>query len=179
MSATPICRIRTSVVVLSLLASAGSGCQRSPTRLVEDDEARQRLPPAYTRDKIIDPTLAEAAQRFGNWAEAQNVGGDRIFLRAEILPPAPTLLPYGIGTYQKEWRLPAILITGPGWSSLKPASREAIAAGAFRELSSQLATAKTSPPVLPSVTIQTPQGLELAWINQLEPGETLLHGEDN
>ena len=29
-----------------------------------------------------------------------------------------------------------------------------------------------------TLTIQTPQGLELGWINEPEPGRTLLHGED-
>jgi hypothetical protein len=29
-----------------------------------------------------------------------------------------------------------------------------------------------------TVTVQTPQGLELCWINDVEPGRKLLHGED-
>ena len=134
-------------------------------------------PPAYTRDKIIDPKLAEAARAFTGWVEAQKAGTAPIFSRVEVLPPTPTLLPYGIGTNQKETRLPAILITGPGWPSLKLEEREALAARAFQELSDRLAAVKPEPPIRPSVTIQTPQGLELAWINQVEPGEKYLHGE--
>jgi hypothetical protein len=135
------------------------------------------LPPAYTRDKIIDPKLAEAAHSFTGWVEAQKVGPSRIFSRVEVLPPAPTLLPYGIGTNQKEMRFPAILITGPGWPSLKLSERDALAAKVFEQLSAQLAAIGQDPPIQPSVTIQTPQGLELAWINAIEPGGKYLHGE--
>ena len=95
----------------------------------------------------------------------------------EVLPPAPTVLPYGIGANQKETRLPAILITGPGWSSLKAEERESLAARVFTELSASFEAIRPEPPIRPSVTIQTPQGLELAWINGLEPGEKYLHGE--
>ena len=96
----------------------------------------------------------------------------------EVLPPAPTLLPYGIGTYQKQLRLPAILITGPGWSALAGDDREALAARAFQELSRRLESSASASTVRATVTIQTPQGLELCWINNLEPGRKLLHGED-
>ena len=136
------------------------------------------MPPAYTRDKILDPKLAEAARAFTAWAVDQKVGAKPVFGRVETLPPAPTLLPYGIGTYQKQTRLPAILITGPGWPDLSRDDREALAARAYRELSRLLESTAVDPPVRATVTIQTPQGLELGWINELEPGRTLLHGED-
>ena len=35
--------------------------------------ASSELPPAYTRDKILDPKLAEAARAFTGWVEAQKV----------------------------------------------------------------------------------------------------------
>ena len=60
------------------------------------------MPPAYTRDKILDPKLAEAARAFTAWAVDQKVGAKPVFGRVETLPPAPTLLPYGIGTYEKQ-----------------------------------------------------------------------------
>ena len=136
------------------------------------------LPPAYTRDKILDPKLAEVARAFTAWAGEQKVQAGAEFGRIEVLPPAPTLLPYGIGTYQRELRLPAILITGPGWRALAGDDREALAARAFQELTRLLESSASASAVRATVTIQTPQGLELCWINNLEPGRKLLHGKD-
>jgi hypothetical protein len=149
-----------------------TGCNRRVVVTADD------LPPAYTRDKILDPKLTEVARAFTAWAGEQKVTAGPSFGRIEVLPPAPTLLPYGIGTYQKQQRLPAILITGPGWHALASNDREALAARAFQELSRLLESGTSASTVRPTVTIQTPQGLELCWINSLEPGRKLLHGED-
>ena len=116
-----------ALAVAAVLAS--TGCDRRPVITAGD------LPPAYTRDKILDPKLAEVARAFTAWAGEQKVQAGAAFGRVEVLPPAPTLLPYGIGTYQKQLRLPAILITGPGWRTLARDDREALAARAFQELS--------------------------------------------
>ena len=156
--------------VAALLASSGCG-----GRAVAPSGD---LPLAYTRDKIVDPNLAEVARAFTVWAGEQKVQAGAVFGRVEILPPAPTLLPYGIGTYQKQLRLPAILITGPGWRALAGDDREALAARAFQELSRPLESSASASVVRATVTVQTPQGLELCWINDLEPGRKLLHGED-
>ena len=115
---------------------------------------------------------------FTSWVGQQRGQGGAVFSKVEVLPPAPTLLPYGIGTYQKQLRLPAILITGPGWRALTGDEREALAARAFQELSRLLESKAKVSGVLATVTMQTPQGLELCWINELEPGRKLLHGED-
>ena len=96
-----------ALIVAALLTSAG--CHR-PAVVTAGD-----LPPAYTRDKILDPKLTEVARAFKAWAGEQKSQAGAAFGSVEVLPPAPTLLPYGIGTYQKQLRLPAILITGPGW----------------------------------------------------------------
>jgi hypothetical protein len=159
-----------ALAVAAVLAS--TGCERRAVAPAGD------LPPAYTRDKILDPKLAEVARAFTAWAGEQEVQAGAVFGRVEVLPPAPTLLPYGVGTYQKQLRLPAILITGPGWGTLAGDDREALAARAFQELSRLLESGAGAPPVRATVTIQTPQGLELCWINDLEPGRRLLHGED-
>ena len=156
--------------VAALLASTGCG-RRTITGAGD-------LPPAYTRDKILDPKLAEVARSFTAWAGQQKVQPWAVFSSVEVLPPAPTLLPYGIGTYQKQLRLPAILITGPGWRALAGDDREKLAARAFQELSRLLESSAGASGVRATVTIQTPQGLELCWINNLEPGRKLLHGED-
>ena len=157
------------LAVAAVLASIG--CDRRAVAPAGD------LPPAYTRDKILDPKLAEVARAFTAWAGAQKVQAGSVFGKVEVLPPAPTLLPYGIGTYQKQLRLPAILITGPGWLALAGDDREAVAARAFREVSRLLESSAAASGVRATVTVQTPQGLELCWINDLEPGRKLLHGE--
>ena len=158
-----------ALTVAAVLAS--TGCGRRRVAPAGD------LPPAYTRDKILDPKLAEVARAFTAWAGEQKVKAGAVFGKVEVLPPAPTLLPYGIGTYQKQPRLPAILITGPGWRTLAGDDREALAARAFQELSRLLESSASAVAVPATLTIQTPQGLELGWINELEPGRKLLHGE--
>jgi hypothetical protein len=161
------------VIVLPVAAALATlGCNRQPAPPAGD------LPPSYTRDKIVDPKLAEVARAFTAWTAEQKVPAGAVFGRVEVLPPAPTLLPYGIGNYQKQLRLPAILITGPGWRALTADAREALATRAFQELSRLLESSASASAVQATVTIQTPKGLELCWINDLEPGRKLLHGED-
>ena len=164
---------RTWLVIALPIAAvlASTGCDRRAVASAGD------LPPAYTRDKILDPKLAEVARAFTAWAGDQKVQARAVFSRVEVLPPAPTLLPYGIGTYQKQMRLPAILITGPGWRTLAGDDREALASRAFQELSRLLESSTGAAAVHGTLTIQTPQGLELCWLNDLEPGRKLLHGE--
>ena len=159
-----------AVTIAAVLMS--TGCERRPVVAAGD------LPPAYTRDKILDPKLAEVARAFTAWASEQKAQGGPAFASAQVLPPAPTLLPYGIGNYQKQMRLPAILITGPGWRTLAREDREALAVRAFQELSRLLESSASASAVGATVTVQTPQGLELCWINNLEPGRKVLHGED-
>ena len=89
------------------------------------------------------------------------------------------MLPYGVGAYQQEPRLPAILTTGPGWASQEPEEKEAAAAQAFRKLSLGLEALKLDPPLRPTLTIQTASGLELAWINDLVEGRKNVHGDES
>jgi hypothetical protein len=161
------------VIALSVAAVlASTGCDRRAVAPSGD------LPPAYTRDKILDPKLADVARAFTAWAGEQKVQAGAVFERVEVLPPAPTLLPYGVGTYQKQLRLPAIMITGPGWRALDGDDREAQAARAFQELSRLLETSGGAAALRATVTVQTPKGLELCWINDVQPGRKLVHGED-
>jgi hypothetical protein len=158
-----------ALTVAAVLASAG--CDQRRVAPATD------MPPAYTRDKILDPRLAEVARAFTAWVLEQKAQAKSVFSRVEVLPPAPTLLPYGIGTYQKQLRLPAILTTGPGWRDLAGDDRETLATRAFQELSRLVESSASAAAVQATLTIQTPQGLELCWINGLEPGRRLLHGE--
>ncbi len=79
-----------------------------------------------------------------SWALKQRAGASQaaIFSRVEVLPPTQTVLPYGVGAFQQEPRLPAILTTGPGWAELKPDEKEARVAAAFGELSGQAGCAE-------------------------------------
>lgn len=160
------------IVIVTLSVSAG--CQRTAA---PPAPATADLPPAYPRALITDPRVAQAAQEFRDWVDQQKAGEQPVFGRVEILPPLPTLQPYGIGTYEKVPRLPAILTTGPGWATLPKERREALTAAAFTDLTERLAAISEEPPLRPTITIQTPQGLELAWVNSIIPGRRLLHGD--
>jgi hypothetical protein len=152
---------------------AASGCQRTP------GPAEQALPPAYTSDQINDPALRGIARDIQTWALQQvGAGGQKLYGRAEVLPPVPTVQPYGVGAYQQEPRLTVILTTGPGWAGLQLAEKEAKVAQAFRDFSERLQTLKREPPLRPTLTIQTPQGMELAWINHLDPSGKNVHGDE-
>jgi hypothetical protein len=168
---------------------------------------RAGLAPAYVRSQINDPKLRALAQEFKTWVLLQRTtarppeppprprpefptgttqqqpAGTRtnsapLFSRVEVLPPTPTVLPYGVGAYQQEPRLPAILSTGPGWAIQQPEEKEAVAARAFRELAGRLEALQLDPPLRPTLTIQTPSGLELAWINDLVAGRKNIHGDE-
>ena len=69
-----------AVLVAGLLAS--TGCDRPAVAPGGD------LPPAYTRDKILDPKLAEVARAFTTWAGEQKLQAGAVFSRVEVLPPA-------------------------------------------------------------------------------------------
>lgn len=160
------------VRIASAALTGAAGCRPAAPPPTAD------LPPAYPRATITDPKVAEAARGFTEWANRQQVGGKPVFGRVEVLPPVPTLQPYGVGTYQKAPRLPAVLTTGPGWAALPTDRREAVTAAAFADLSDRLAGARAEPLLRPTLTVQTPEGLELAWVNEIPPGRRLLHGDE-
>jgi hypothetical protein len=160
---------------LASLVWLAAGCQRTPP----GSAGGQGLPPAYGRNQILDPALRKVADEIQTWALLQvGSGGQPLYSRAEVLPPAQTVQPYGVGAFQQETRLPVLLITGPGWSGLQPMEKETKAAQAFTELSKRLQTLAQQPPLRPTLTIQTPQGVALGWINHLDPSGKNLHGDD-
>ncbi|HWG47358.1 MAG TPA: hypothetical protein VN688_31635 [Gemmataceae bacterium] len=164
------------LAVLAIAGLAASGCQPNPPAA---QGKKGELSPAYMRNYIDDPALREIVKAIRTQA-LKEVGADQhaLYSRAEILPPAQTVQPYGVGVYQQEPRLPVILTTGPGWATLKQADKEAKVAKAFRTISAQLEVLKRTPPLRPTLTIQTPQGMELGWINHLDPNGKNLHGGD-
>jgi hypothetical protein len=161
-----------SITGLALLAAAG--CQRPAP--APQPEA---LPPAYTSNQIVDPALRKVAEEIKTWTGQQvGAGGQKLYSQAEVLAPAQTVQPYGVGSYQQELRLPVILRTGPGWAGLPLGEKEAKVAQAFTRLSEQLQALKREPPLRPTLTVQTPQGMELAWVNHLDPSGKYVHGDE-
>jgi hypothetical protein len=158
-----------------LIWLAASGCRKNSP----DPAAEHGLPPAYASNQITDPALRRVAEEIRSWT-GQQVGaaGQPLYSRAEILAPVQTVQPYGVGAYQQEPRLSVILTIGPGWASLKREDKEAKIAGMFRTIAAKLETLKRQTPLRPTLTIQTPQGMELAWINHLDPSGKNLHGDD-
>jgi hypothetical protein len=139
------------------------------------------LPQAYPRSQINDPRLRALTEEYRTWVLQRRSAGPNpvpLFSRLEVLPPVLTVLPYGVGAYEQEPRLPVIVTTGPGWTAQEPEAKEAIAAGLFGELSQRLAALALQPPLRPSLTIQTASGLELSWINDLVPGRRNVHGDE-
>jgi hypothetical protein len=168
-------RSRIGLAALALTWLAVSGCQRTPP----GRPAEKELPPAYTSSHINDPALRTIAQEIQTQALQQvGTGGQLLYSRAEVLPPVPTVQPYGVGVFQQELRLPVIFTTGPGWALRKPEDKEKIVAQAFREISERLLTLKREPALRPTLTVQTPQGMELAWINHLDPSGKNVHGDE-
>jgi hypothetical protein len=168
-------RLSFRIMSWAVVTLVASGCSRPPAGGGEQND----LPPAYPQNQITEPRLLEVADGFKAWALRQRVGKPErpLYQRVEVLPPAQTVQPYGVGAYQQETRLPVILTIGPGWDELQRPDKELRAARAFQEISASLAELKRQPALRPTLTIQTPQGMELAWINHLDPGGKNLHGD--
>lgn len=160
-----------ALAALGAMFAASAGCGPPPER-------PDGLPPAYTSNKIGDPVLLEAAEAIEAWALGQT-GANRkaLYTRAEVLPPVPIVQPYGVGVYQQEPRLPVVLITGPGWNDLSHAEKEARAADAFNKIAGRLESVERAPPLRPTLTVQTPEGIVLSWINHLDAGGSNVHAD--
>lgn len=141
--------------------------------------AAGNLPPAYTSNQITDPALLAIADEIRAWGTKQTGIDDKpLYGRVEVLRPVPIVQPYGVGVFQQEPRLPVILTTGPGWSGLGHEAKEAAVAGAFGHFSDALKALKAETPLRPTLTVQTPQGMALTWINRLDPNGKNIHGDD-
>jgi hypothetical protein len=181
--------LRPCALVLGVAAVAALGCEPAGDRVAtekspepEGQRNNDSLPVAYqnSQTKIDDPRLIEEARRFKEWVLKERDAASRapVFSRAEILPATQTVLPYGVGAFEQEPRLPAILTTGPGWAALTPDAKEALVTNAFVKLSEGLRALHLTVSPRPTLTIQTPKGLVLAWINDLVEGRKNLHGEE-
>lgn len=138
-----------------------------------------KLPPAYTSNQITDPAIVRAAGEITTWAaEQKGAEGKALYGKVEVLAPVPIVQPYGVGIFQEELRLPVIFTTGPGWAGLEHEKKEAAVATAFNHLSDVLRALDHKPELPPTLTVQSPQGIELAWINRLDPSGKNVHGDD-
>jgi hypothetical protein len=167
-------RQRSLIVTMMALGLAASGCRppQAPPRTRD-------LPPAYTSNQITDPELLRTADGIRAWAAERTGTGERpLYSKAQILSPVPIVQPYGVGSYQQELRLPVLLTTGPGWAGIPHEGHEAKAAEAFREIAGRLKALGGDPVLQPTLTIQTPEGMGLAWINHLDPGGRNVHGDE-
>jgi hypothetical protein len=169
-------RPRLSPLIFTALAwLAALGCQRMPP----DRPAAKDLPPAYASRRFNDAELGTIAEEIRQQAlQKVGPGGQPLYSRAEVLPPVPTVQPYGVGVFQQELRLPVIFTTGPGWALLKPDDKEKTVVEAFGEISERLRPLKREPALRPTLTVQTPQGMELTWINHLNPSGKNVHGDE-
>ncbi|APW63473.1 hypothetical protein [Paludisphaera borealis] len=164
--------MRSLLAALPLLSFVSPGCD-PPKPPVGP------LPPAYTSNQITDPALLDVTEEVQTWTSQQADDGQKpLYSHAEVLSPVPIVQPYGVGVFQQEVRLPVIFTTGPGWNSLKLAEKEAAVALAYREIAVRLQALNHEPALQPTLTVQTPQGMELAWINRLDPGGKNVHGDD-
>ena len=136
------------------------------------------LSPAYPKSDITDPALVDASKQIHSYVNARkSASGDPLFSKTEILAPAKIVLPYGVGVFQQELRLPVILTTNKGWRTLKQEEKEMEVKSAFQQMLTILQKMKT--PLKPSLTIQTPQGLEISWINELNGSGKLVFGDED
>lgn len=164
--------LRSLLAATPFLGLGSPGCE-------PDRPPAGALPPAYTFNKITDPALLEVVEAVKDWASLQVADAQKpLYSRIEVLHPVPIVQPYGVGVFQQEVRLPVIFTTGPGWADLSLEQKEEAAAQAFRDIAQHLQSMDHERAIEPTLTIQTPEGMALAWINRLEPGGKYIHGDD-
>jgi hypothetical protein len=132
------------------------------------------------RRSITDPKLRAVAEDWQTGVlKQQAADGQPVFSRAELLPITMTALPYGVGAYEQQPRLPVILTTGPGWSALRAEQKEQQIALAYKDLADRLEKAGLGKDARPTLTLQTPQGMLLAWMNDLPSAGKRIHGDND
>ncbi len=162
-----------SLVLMLALGGCGSTSQTLASA------APRGLPSALAGSTVTDPKLAPVAEQFQSWILSQESPPDRqpLFSRVEILPVTLTVLPYGVGANQQEPRLPVIVTTGPGWTRLTPDQKEQQIARVYHELVDRLGRSDAEKRLRPTLTLQTPQGIVLSWINEITDGRKLIYGD--
>ena len=157
-----------------LLALGLCGCSRpepvQPRGPVGD------LPPAYPRSAITDPATVRAIQVLEAMvARLQDPDKQPLYSAVEIMPPTRTVLPYGVGRYEQQVRLPVILTTGMGWGKLDSTARETQVRKIHADCLAVLQREGCKLPL--TLTVQEPRGWQVAWLNDANPGKTIFVGD--
>lgn len=120
--------------------------------------------PVYPRSAISDPGILRAAGLIRDLAlRERTADGAELYSACDILPPAKSVLPYGVGQYEQQLRLPVILTTSAAWEKLNGESRREKLAGlreAAERFTSEVAGLKG-----PTITVVNPRGWQVAWLN--------------
>jgi len=151
------------------------GCGGSPAPTLEIARVR---PPTQARSADAEQKLAQVGESIRrSILERKTTGQQPVFSRVEVLPVTQTVLPYGVGVNQQEPRLPIIVTTGPGWVKLTPDEKQIEAALVFKDLEERLRQADLGDGLRATLTVQTPRGMMLAWINDTADGPEFIHGD--
>lgn len=167
--------MKRTLLVISLVGfGLLSGCSRPPQR--QPIAQADSLPPAYPRTSITDPTTVQGVKALEAAVNSmKGSDGQPLYAGLEILPPTRTVLPYGVGRYQQQTRLPVILTTGPAWAKLDTTRREALVRQTHQECLQALERSACKLPL--TLTVQEPRGWQVAWLNEPEPGRSIFVGD--
>lgn len=166
--------IRTLQAFALLGAGLLSGCSRPPQR--QPIAQAESLPPAYPRSSITDPATVVGVKALEATVNAlKGSDGQPLYALVEILPPTRTVLPYGVGRYQQQNRLPVILTTSPAWAKLDTTRRETLVRQTHQECLQALERSGCKLPI--TLTVQEPRGWQVAWLNDPEPGRSIFVGD--
>jgi hypothetical protein len=151
-----------------------SGCMRQ-VPAVKPAEASAE--PVYPRSTISDPETKRVAAIVRNlFLERQTRKGEKLFSSCDILPPARSVLPYGVGQYEQQLRLPIIVTTATAWDRLDGPGRRSILADLHESSIRYIAEV----PALkgPSITVVNSKGWQVAWLTSLSTADGMFLGDE-
>ena len=133
--------------------------------------------PVYPRSAISNPAILRVAGLIRELAlRERTADGAELFSSCEILPPARSVLPYGVGQYEQQLRLPVILTTSPAWEKM-PAESRRIALAGFREVAER-STANVPELKGPTITVVNSKGWQIAWLNGVAHDGRMFLGDE-
>ncbi|MSR29927.1 MAG: hypothetical protein EXR99_00335 [Gemmataceae bacterium] len=163
-------------ISISWMLAVIAGCDWQPRGKIPQVPLVEIQTP-FLRAGTMEADLKEACKSIQVEMEARKNGdGKPLFGKVEILAPASIVLPYGVGVFQQEIRVPIILTTAEGWISLSLMEKEKEVAWAFTD--SMATLQKCAHAKKPSLTLQTPRGLEISWVNDIQKGQKLVFGDE-
>lgn len=163
---------RLTVLVIGMGFLVGCGAP-APVVLVNETIGE----PVYPRSAISDPGILKVAGLIRDLAlRKRTADGAELFSGCDILPPAKSVLPYGVGQYEQQLRLPVILTTSAAWEKLNAESRRTALTG-LREAAERFAS---DVPGLngPTITVVNSRGWQVAWLNGPVPDGRMFLGDE-